>query len=73
MPSRQNRVILACMALRWADVANAAVSMIHVVPPHETDRPSASVVKIGKPFDRKLGSILGGTKQRLCISVVVAK
>ena len=58
MSSRQNRVIFAGRALSRADVANTAVPMIDVVPPHETDRPSASVVDVGKPFDRKLRPIL---------------
>ncbi len=72
MSSRQNCVIFAGMTLSRTDVTNAAMSMLDVVPTYETDRPSASVVEIGKPFDRKLWPILGGAKQRLRVSVVVA-
>ena len=38
MPGRKNRVILAGMALGRADVANAAVAMLEVVPAHEAGR-----------------------------------
>ena len=52
----QNRQILAGVALRGTDVPNAAVPMVDVVPTHETDRPGAGGVKVGKTFGGKLGA-----------------
>jgi hypothetical protein len=64
-------MIVPCMALGRTDVTNSAVTMIEVVPANETSRPGAGLVGAGKAFGRKLGPVLGGTKQRLGISVVV--
>jgi hypothetical protein len=39
---------------------------------NEAGRPGARLVEIGETFGGKLGSVLGGAKQRLGISVVIA-
>ena len=65
----QNREIVTGVALSWADIANAAVTMIEVVPMDEASRPSARLVEVAKALGGKLGAILGGTKQRLGIGV----
>jgi hypothetical protein len=48
MPARQDRVIVAGMALSRAHVANAAVAMLMVVPMHEAGRPGARLVQVGE-------------------------
>ena len=63
MPGRQDAVIVAGVALVRADMADAAVAMIDVVPTDETSRPSTSLVEIGEPPGGKLGTVLGGTKR----------
>ncbi len=50
MSGSQDGQILTGMALRRTNVTNAAVSMVDVVPTHETKRPGAGVVEFGKPF-----------------------
>lgn len=51
MSGRQNAVVVAGMALVRADcVADTAVTMIDVVPMHETSCPSASVARLGFPL-----------------------
>ena len=72
MSYRQNRMIVAGMALSGADVTNAAVTVIEVVPAREASGLGAGLVEVGKALGRKLGPVLGGTKQRLGIGVVVA-
>jgi hypothetical protein len=39
MPGRQDGLIIAGVALLWADVADTAVAMLDVVPLHELGRP----------------------------------
>ena len=72
MSGRQNRLIFSGVALSGADVTNAAVAMIDVVPMDEASGPGTGLVEIGKALGGKLGAVLGGTKQRLGIGVVVA-
>ena len=60
------------MTLSGADVTNAAVPMLDVVPIHEASGPGASVIEVGKAFGRKLRAVLGGAKQRFRISIVIA-
>ena len=72
MSGRQNRLIFPGVALSGADVTNAAVAMIDVVPMDEASGPGTGLVEIGKALGGKLGAVLGGTKQRLGIGVVVA-
>ena len=64
-------MIVPCVTLGRTDVTNAAVAMIKVVPAHEAGRPGAGLIEIGKALGGKLGPILGGTKQRLGVGVVV--
>ena len=70
MPRRQNRVIFPGMPLRRADVANAAVPMLEVVPTHEVVGPGASIVDSGEAFDRKLRPVLRRAEQGLSINTV---
>lgn len=61
-------MIFACMALRRTDVANAAVTVIEVVPVDETSRPDARLVEIGEALGGELWAVLGRAEQRLGIS-----
>ncbi len=72
MSGGQNRVIVACVSLGRADVANAAVAMLEVVPTHKAGRPGTGRVKISEALGGELGPVLGRAKQRLGIGVVVA-
>ena len=49
---RQDGLVLPVMALRRADVADAAVAMIDVVPTHEVGGPGASCSEIDEAFGR---------------------
>ena len=71
MSCSQNRVVVACMAPGRTDVADTAVTVIGVVPAHEAGRPGAGLIEVGKALDGELRPVLGGTKQRLGIGVVV--
>jgi len=71
MSGRQNRLIVPCVTLSGANVANAAVAMIEVVPAHKAGRPNTSLIEVGKALGRKFRPVLGSTKQRLSIGVVV--
>ena len=64
MSGRQNCQILASMALGWADVTNATVPMLDVVPVYEADCPGTGGVELGKAVGRKLGTVFGRPKQR---------
>ena len=55
MPGRQNRVIVPGVALSRADITNAAVTMIEVVPMDEGGGPSARLLHIGKALGRCMG------------------
>lgn len=68
----ENGVILASVALGRADVLDAAVAVIVVVPMHELRRPGPGLIEAGKALGRELRPVLGGAKQRLGIGVVVA-
>lgn len=46
MTGFEDRTIVACMALRRAHVPDAAVSMLMVVPMHESMRPFTSRLQI---------------------------
>ncbi len=72
MPGSQDRVIVPCMALSRTDVTNTAVTMVNVVPMHETGCPGAGAVEVGEPLGGELRPVLGRAKQRFRISVVVA-
>jgi len=68
----QNGVILSGVALGGADVTDAAVAMIEVVPTHEIGGPGACLIEVNEAFGGELWPVLGGTKQRLGIGVIVA-
>ena len=72
MSGSQDRLIVPGVALSRTDITNAAVTMIEVVPMHETSRPGTRLIEIGEALGGELGPILGGTKQRLGVGVVVA-
>ena len=67
----QNRVIAPCMALRRADVTDAAVTMINVVPMHEAVRSGPRLIEVGESLGGELRPVLGGAEQRLRIGVVI--
>jgi hypothetical protein len=68
----EDRVIFTLMALRRADVADAAVAMLDVVPVHETAGPGAGGLQILEAPRRKLWAVLGGAEERFGVGVVVA-
>ena len=68
----ENGVIFTAVALGRADVLDAAVAVIVVVPMHELRRPGSGLIEAGKALGRELRPVLGGAKQRLGIGVVVA-
>jgi len=68
----EDRVVLAGMALCRADVADAAVPMVDVVPMHEAHCPPARFIQVGEALDRKLRPVLRRPDQGLGIGVVVA-
>ena len=72
MPSRQDGLVITGVTLLRADVADAAVAMIDVVPTHEFSRPGPGLVQAGEALGRELGPVFGGAEQRLGIGVVVA-
>lgn len=59
-------------AIRGADVSNAAVQMLVVVPVHKPAHPGSGGIQINKSLVRELQPILGGTKQALDECIVVA-
>lgn len=56
--------VLAGMPLRGADVTDAAMAMVMVVPLHEGARPLARRLQVGKALVRELGTVLGRAEQR---------
>ena len=64
--SRQDGAIVAGMALRRADAADAAVSMLDVVPINEADGPCARRVQVGESLGRgtRAGTWRYGTSSR---------
>jgi len=54
----QNSVIIPCMALGRADVTNAAVAMLNVVPLHESSRPGRVSSRSAKPLAGNSGRYL---------------
>ena len=63
MASGQDLVIFAGVALCRRDVADAAVAVRVVGPMHETRRPGARPLKIGKAPGGKLRPLLGMAEQ----------
>ena len=72
MTRGEDRVVFAGMSLRRADVADAAVSMVDVVPMDEGHRPAARLLQVGEALDRELRPVLRRPDQRLGIRIVVA-
>src|SRR3954469_13294694 len=70
---REHEPVLAGMALGRTDVADAAVSMLVVVPVHEPPRPVSGGLQVGEALGRELGPVFGGAKQRLGERIVVAQ
>src|SRR6478609_4132539 len=67
----QDGVVAAGMTLGWADVANAAVAMVMVVPTHEAGCRGACVLKISEALGGEFRSVLGRSEQRLGVGVVI--
>ena len=65
-------MIFTGVALRRADVPDAAVAMIVVVPAHKLSCPGPGLVKVGEALGGELGAVLGRSEQGLGIGVVVA-
>lgn len=72
MPSRKDRDVVAFMALCRADVADAAVPVIVVVPMHELARPLARGAQIRKALFWELRPVLRRAEQAFDEGVVVA-
>ena len=70
--SRQDGLVVAGVALLRADISDAAVAMIDVVPTHEFASPGPGLVQTGEAFGREVGPVLGRAEQRLGVGVVVA-
>src|SRR3954468_5290107 len=72
MASLEDRPISSCMALVGADVANAAVLVVKVVPTHEIGGPGPCGFEAFEAAGRKLWAVLGGAEGRLGVGVVIA-
>ena len=59
MSGDQRVAVLSGTALRWRDIADAAVTVLDVVPMDESATPGAGLVQAGKTLGRVLRSILG--------------
>ena len=70
--SPDHRLIFAFVALRWAHVLDAAVTVIDVVPVHEVGGPSTRSLKADEALGVELRAVLGVAKQRLRVGVVIA-
>jgi hypothetical protein len=64
--------ILPGMALSRRDVADAAVTVLVVVPVHEAGGPLPGGIEVGKALGRERGSILRGAEQGFDEGIVVA-
>ena len=63
MSSTQDVDVLAAVALRWGDVLDAAMAVLHVVPVHELAGPLTGGGQIGEAFGRELRAVLGCLEQ----------
>ena len=72
MSSGQNFMIRPVVSLSRADITNAAMAVIDVVPMHEPNCPSTSLVEIGEALSWELWPVLGRTKQRFGVGIVIA-
>ena len=64
-------MILAGVPLRWADAADATVTVIAVNPTHELRDPTTGFLDIGKTLTVKLQAVLGRAELRLDKGLVV--
>ena len=64
--------IPAGATLVWADVADAAVVMVHVAPMHETGRSGAGAIEPVEALGRKVRAVLGSTAVALSVALSVA-
>ena len=71
MTAIENIPIMSVVAICGADVPNAAVQMLMVVPVHKLACPSPGGIQISEPLDWKLRPVLGGAKQALDESIIV--
>jgi hypothetical protein len=69
MAGGEHGVVLAGVALRRGDVADAAMAVLVVVPAHERGRPLPCFGQVGKARAREVGTVLGGAEQRLGIGI----
>ena len=65
MTCREKRTVVAGMTLRRRHVADAAMTMLEVVPVHETGSPGAGSIQVLEACGRKLRPVLRGAEQRL--------
>ena len=72
MTGRQNGMVVSDMALLRRPVADATVLVLQVVPMHECSAPFTRRLQRLETLGGKLRALLGGTKQRLRIGVVIA-
>jgi hypothetical protein len=72
MTLAQDLAVAPVMPLRRTHVADAAVTMLVVVPVHESTRPCSCGLEVGKADGRELRAVLRGAKQALDEGVVVA-
>ena len=65
VPRGEQRVVAPVVALRRADVADAAVLVLVVVPMHEARGPGPRIVQIGKAVLRELGPYFPQVAERI--------
>src|SRR5215216_2675330 len=69
MAGGEDGAVLAGMALRRGDIADAAVPVLVVVPVHEGGCPPACLGEVGKTRGGEVGAVLGRAEQRLGIGI----
>ena len=67
----QNRIVLAGVALRRADVANAFVAVLEVVPAYKASSSNSCLMQVGKAFNGALRAVFGRAKQRFGAGVAI--
>src|SRR5436309_3057003 len=68
----EDRGVFTRMTLCGADVADAAVPVIMVIPMHEARSPGASLLEVGEALVRELRPVLRRAEQAFDIGVVIA-
>src|SRR5438105_14120822 len=59
VPSGQDGQVIASVALLRADIADATVTMVDVVPTDELGRPGPGLIQAGEARGGELGPVLG--------------